>query len=96
MKSGGSNNSDRQKHKDISDRQLSIFLVLATFISLVSVWTVIFSLDFDIMSGQPITRQITIIREAPQQPSLAIVGLVISPNPENLALFGNQTNGTIQ
>lgn len=80
------------KKEDMSDRKLTIFLILVVFISLVSVWTMILSLDFDVLKGQP-TTQTTIIKQGPNpSPVTGQVSLTILPNPENERLFQNATN----
>lgn len=82
----------RRGEKDISDRHLVMFLFLAVFISIISVWAVFLAVDFDLLSGEPITQTIT-IREGPlPEPSGTVVGLTINPNPENYELFQNETD----
>ncbi len=81
----------KRKKGDISDNSLIVFLVLATFISLISVWTVILALDFDVLSGQQTTQTI-IIKETNTGPTTGLIGLSILPNPENQRSSSNETD----
>ena len=74
-----------KKEADITDKKLISFLLLAAFISIISVWTIIVSLDFNVLEGRPQT--IVIQQGPPSQPSSGTVGLIILPNPENEELI---------
>ncbi|MFH1592237.1 MAG: hypothetical protein ABIB47_02635 [Candidatus Woesearchaeota archaeon] len=76
--------------EDISDRKLVMFLLLAVFISIISVWSVFIAVDFDLLGGGSVTT-ITIKEGPPPAPNNAVVGFTINPNPENYELFGNGT-----
>ena len=74
-----------KKEAEISDKKLISFLLLAAFISVISVWTIIISLDFNVLEGR---TQTTIIQQGPPpQPTSGTVGLLILPNQENEELI---------
>ena len=73
---------------DVSEQRLMLFLVLAIVISLVSVWTVLLSVDFNILEGQTQTQVIT-IKQSPPASGFGVIGLTILPHPEM-----NETNIT--
>ena len=67
-----------RKKEDISDSKLTTFLILATFISLISVWVVIISLDFDLLTGQQEPQKV-IIKQSPPAYGVGVIGLTILP-----------------
>ena len=75
--------------EEITDKKLMAFLIIAVMISLVSVWTVLLSVDFNVLEGRVQTQTIT-IKQSPPSSGGGIVGLTILPPGSEL----NQTNQT--
>ena len=75
--------------EEISDQRLMAFLIIAVIISLVSVWTLLLSIYFDILEGRVQTQTIT-IKQSPPSSGVGVIGLTILPPGPEL----NETNST--
>ena len=72
----------KKSSEDYSEDRLMVFLILAIIISLVTVWTLVLSLDFNVFEGRSVSQDVA-IEQSYSSINVGVIGLTIFPHDAN-------------